>query len=103
MSPRSPTTCRRPRESGGPEQLHETSTIGHGPYSPGSLGTAAGCTIGIAINSSSLVIHTGSSPGTFTGLLTNTSGHRGVLAYEGNEDVLIGVYNTGTGTLGASP
>jgi hypothetical protein len=74
---------------------------GHASAGAGGTGSAAGCTIGISINSSSIVINTGLSPGSDTGLVTNTSGSGGALAYESNEDVLIGIVNTGTGTLGS--
>ena len=73
---------------------------GHAAVGPGGTGSATGCTIGIAINSSSLVIGTGTKLNGQTGLVTNTTGTGDALAYESNEDVLIGVKNTGTGTLG---
>lgn len=76
------------------------STIGKPPAGGGGPGSAAGCTIGISVNSSSLTINTGTAPNGDTGLVTNTTGVGNALAYESIEDVLVGVVNTGTGTLG---
>ena len=75
------------------------STLGKPSAGGGGPGSAAGCTIGISVNSSSLTINTGTAPNGDTGLAT--SGIPGAqLAYESIEDVLVGVVNTGTGTLG---
>lgn len=76
------------------------STIGKPAAGGGGPGSAAGCTIGISVNSSSLTINTGTAPNGDTGLVTNTTGTGNALAYESVEDVLVGVVNTGTGTLG---
>jgi hypothetical protein len=75
--------------------------LGHSAAGAGGTGSATGCTIGISVNSTSLVVNTGLSPNGDTGLVTNTTGTGGSLAYESNEDVLIGIKNTGTGTLGS--
>src|SRR5882724_10811473 len=75
------------------------NVLGHASAGVGGTGSAAGCTIGISVNSTSLIINTGLSPNGDTGLFTSTSG--GALAYESNEDVLIGIKNTGTGTIGS--
>ena len=74
------------------------NVVGHAAAGVGSTGSASGCTIGISVNSSSLTIHTGLAPNGDTGLVTSTTGG---LDYEGNEDVLVGIRNTGTGTLGS--
>src|SRR3984893_18237942 len=74
------------------------STLGKPSAGGGGPGSAAGCTIGISVNSSSLTINTGLTPNGDTGLVTSTTGG---LDYEGNEDVLVGIRNTGTGTLGS--
>jgi hypothetical protein len=78
------------------------SVLHHASAGAGGTGSATGCTIGITVNSSSIVINTGLSPGSDTGLVTNTSGAGGALAYESNEDVLIGIKNTApSGSLGS--
>ena len=74
------------------------NVVGHAAAGVGSTGSASGCTIGISVNSNSLTIHTGLAPNGDTGLVTSTTGG---LDYEGNEDVLVWIRNTGTGTLGS--
>src|ERR1700736_6708944 len=63
------------------------NVAGHAFAGVGGTGSAKACTIGISINSTSIVINTGLSPGSDIGLVTSTAGSGGALAYEGNEDV----------------
>ena len=75
------------------------STVGHVAVPGSGDGSAPGCTIGISVNSTSLTVNTGLAPNGDTGLFTSTT--TGQLDYESIEDVLVGIVNTGTGTLGA--
>jgi PEP-CTERM motif len=69
-----------------------TSTIGSGDHGAGGLGSASGCTIGITIRSTGLTVNTATNLNGDTGLPKSTV-TANPLAYESNEDVLIGVVN----------